>query len=176
MKKSNLWEHFNRCLSFPELIKLMPLYPSTGKYLPYRLKVKGTMLVRTDWYANYLHILWQTCTKYQVLAETLWFITLKPSGNYMFQLLLNSKLWILYSCVFVWFSVQTGIISSNSINQLIFTMVRYLLSFLCGTDWVRKQSLNFQDNFKVHLIIQSEDKKGVGCWVVQFGRNWPKCR
>jgi hypothetical protein len=37
---------------------------------------------------------------------------------------------------FVWFSLQTAIISLKNINQLIFVMVKNC--FLCGTDWILK--------------------------------------
>jgi hypothetical protein len=52
------------------------------------------------------------------------FNPLKPNGKYMYRLF-EQEVTLHYLCMcFLWFSVQTVIISLNSVNQLIFVMVK----------------------------------------------------
>jgi hypothetical protein len=63
--------------------------------------------------------------------------TLKQSGNYMNHLLYQSVTVSLVFMALVWFSEEVAIISLNSVNQLIFVMVK------CGVLFeVRSEFLN----------------------------------
>jgi hypothetical protein len=65
------------------------------------------------------------------------FNPLKTNGKYMYQLLWQSVTPYFVFMGFVWFSVWTVIISLNSINQLIYVMVK------CGVLFeVRTEILN----------------------------------
>jgi hypothetical protein len=82
---------------------------------------------------------------------------LKPDGNNMYHLLQQSvTLHFVFVC-FIWFSVQTAIISSNSINQLISVMVK-VLCFLCGTDWIPKYYLDELCNTKTFTYYGTKIK------------------
>jgi hypothetical protein len=61
---------------------------------------------------------------------------LKPSGNYTSQLSYQSVTQHLEFVGFVWFSLQTAIISLNSINQLIFVMVKCCVLFEVRTEFL----------------------------------------
>jgi D-alanyl-lipoteichoic acid acyltransferase DltB (MBOAT superfamily) len=61
---------------------------------------------------------------------------LKPNGNYMYQLLWPSATLHFVFMGFVRFSVQTVIISLNSINQLIVVMVKCCVLFEVRTEFL----------------------------------------
>jgi hypothetical protein len=72
------------------------------------------------WMLRYSH----SATKCQKSRCAILFNALKPGGNYTSHLLQQLvSLHFVFIC-FVWFSVSTAIISLNSINQLIFVMVK----------------------------------------------------
>jgi hypothetical protein len=58
---------------------------------------------------------------------------LKPSGNYTSQLSYQS---VTQYFEFVWISLHTAIISLNSVNQLIFVMVKCGVFFEVRTDFL----------------------------------------
>jgi hypothetical protein len=58
---------------------------------------------------------------------------LKLSGNYMSHLLRQSVYFHFVFMGFVWLSLQTAIISLNSVNQLIFVMVKCSVFFAVRT-------------------------------------------
>jgi hypothetical protein len=60
---------------------------------------------------------------------------LRPSSNYMNHLLWHLVMLHFVFMGFVWFSVQTAIISLNSINQLIFVMVNCGVLFEVQTEF-----------------------------------------
>jgi hypothetical protein len=64
------------------------------------------------------------------------FNPLRPSGNYMNHPLWQSVMLNFVFIGFVWFSLQTAIISLNSVNQLIFVMVKYGVLFEVRTEFL----------------------------------------
>jgi hypothetical protein len=66
------------------------------------------------------------------------FNPLRPSGNYMNYLLWQSVMLNFVFIGFAWFSLQTAIISLNSINQLIFVMVKCGVLFEVQTEFLNK--------------------------------------
>jgi D-alanyl-lipoteichoic acid acyltransferase DltB (MBOAT superfamily) len=63
---------------------------------------------------------------------------LRPSGNYMNHLLWQSVMLHFVFIGFAWFPLQTAIISLNSVNQLIFVMVRRGVLFEVRTEFLNK--------------------------------------
>jgi D-alanyl-lipoteichoic acid acyltransferase DltB (MBOAT superfamily) len=61
---------------------------------------------------------------------------LRPSGNYMKHLLWQSLMLHFVFIGFVGFSLQTAIISLNSVNQLIFVMVKCGVLFEVRTEFL----------------------------------------
>jgi hypothetical protein len=61
---------------------------------------------------------------------------LKPNGNYMYHLFQQSETFHFVFMGFVWFSLWTGIISLNSINYLIFVMVKSCVFFAVRTEFL----------------------------------------
>jgi hypothetical protein len=61
---------------------------------------------------------------------------LKPSGYYMYRLLEQAVALHFFMYGFAWFSVLTVIISLNSINQLIFVMVKCGVLFEVRTEFL----------------------------------------
>jgi hypothetical protein len=59
---------------------------------------------------------------------------LKPKGNYMYRLLYQSMTLHFVYVDFVCFSASTGIILLNSVNKLIFVMVKCGVLFEVRTD------------------------------------------
>jgi hypothetical protein len=61
---------------------------------------------------------------------------LKPSGNYMYHVLWESiNLYVVITCL-VSLSMKTAIISLNSVNQLIYVMVKYGVLFEVRTGFL----------------------------------------
>jgi hypothetical protein len=61
---------------------------------------------------------------------------LNLSGNYMNHLLWQSVMLQFVFIGFIWFSWKTAIISLNSINQLIFVMVKFGVLFEVWTEFL----------------------------------------
>jgi D-alanyl-lipoteichoic acid acyltransferase DltB (MBOAT superfamily) len=70
------------------------------------------------------------------LSMTFVFNSLKTSGNYMYHLLYQSVTLHFVFMGFVWFSLQTAIISLNNVNQLIFVMVKCGVLFEVRTEFL----------------------------------------
>jgi ABC-type transport system involved in cytochrome bd biosynthesis fused ATPase/permease subunit len=64
------------------------------------------------------------------------FNPLKTRGNYMYHLLYQSVLPCFVFVAFVWFSAKTGVIFLNSVNQLIFVMVKCGVLFEVRTEFL----------------------------------------
>jgi D-alanyl-lipoteichoic acid acyltransferase DltB (MBOAT superfamily) len=64
--------------------------------------------------------------------------SLRPSGNYMNHLLRQLLMLHFVFIGFAWFSPETAIISLNSINQLIFVMVKCDVLFEIRTELLNK--------------------------------------
>jgi hypothetical protein len=82
----------------------------------------------------------ETCGKYTRRIAIRPFVlrikSLKPSGNYTYHLLYQ---WVNVHFVFMsllWSSVHIAIISLNSVNQLIFVMVKYGVLFEVRTGFL----------------------------------------
>jgi hypothetical protein len=65
-----------------------------------------------------------------------YFNPLKPSGNYMYQLSFQLVTQCFVFMDFVWLSLYIAIISLNSINQLIFAMVKCGVLFEVRTEFL----------------------------------------
>jgi hypothetical protein len=63
-------------------------------------------------------------------------LTLKPSGNYMYHASKQSVTLYLVFISSVWVFLQTAINSLNSVNQLIFVMVKYGVLFEVRTGFL----------------------------------------
>jgi hypothetical protein len=63
---------------------------------------------------------------------------LRPSGNYMNHLLWQSAMLLIVFISFTWFSLETAIISLNSINQLIFVITKFGVLFEVRTEFLSK--------------------------------------
>jgi hypothetical protein len=68
--------------------------------------------------------------------KTCSFNPLKPSGDNMYHLLYRSVILHFVFMGLVWSSVQTAIVSLNSVNQLIFVMVKCDVLFEVQTEFL----------------------------------------
>jgi hypothetical protein len=74
--------------------------------------------------------------KINLTCAEIGFNDLKLDGNYMFHLLQQSITPQFVFMCFIWFSLQTAIISLNSVNQLIFVMVKSCVFFAVRTEFL----------------------------------------
>jgi hypothetical protein len=80
------------------------------------------------------HVGYPSNNLYHSLSFGLSLYPLKTNGNDMYHLLQQSvTLYFVFMC-FVWFSLQTAMIPLNSVNQLVFVMVKNCVFFAVRTD------------------------------------------
>jgi hypothetical protein len=88
------------------------------------------------WVGNFTKVLRVCADQYEVVRDCQKFNPLRPNGNYMNHLLWQSLMLNFVFTGFVWFSLQTAIISLNSVNQLIFVIVKYGVLFEVRTGFL----------------------------------------